>query len=566
MQLNTLGGCAAFVSTQSADAIASQLRVDQSLCRAGGIPSLLCYCVPLKDDAIARALSADAEIPLPIARWRYDSIVRGIKAYLAQMAPHEKPPGDPSEGPIPKHLIPSQADFEAALKVLQYLQLPAQAGTSLALSSPLSEVMCAVQAQLPYGSVPHFDQTPQHPHAFSPAPAVSRRKRVCYICLYVLATPHKFYPSLCVPCGSFNIAESSRSLPGALDLAGKTAVVTGGRINLGFHTALRLLRCGAAVVVTSRYPRDAESRFVAQRDAAQWRDRLRIVGADFRSARDVFKLVEAVVACLDEWRGAKATAKLDILINNAAQTLTDPVETERRNIRGEEKLGSPDGGDGRLLVDNGYSARVRGGVETGLLEAATCTPDVHPIGGGDVDSGGVAAAPPKSSWTQSLREIPYEDVISAHSVNAFVPLILLRELLPHLRSSDPTAAGKRAAAYVLNVSSREALPEATPAHPAKMGRHVHTNMSKAAMHMLTTTEAATCWADHGVAVNSVDPGYMSADPQWERSKTPGWTGVPLGWEDGAGRVLWPVAVGENGEPVWGRFLKHFGDISGRAVR
>lgn len=36
----------------------------------------------------------------------------------------------------------------------------------------------------------------------------------------------------------------------------------------------------------------------------------------------------------------------------------------------------------------------------------------------------------RSSRSQSIDEIPYEDMISVHSVNAFVPLILCRELLP----------------------------------------------------------------------------------------------------------------------------------------
>lgn len=36
---------------------------------------------------------------------------------------------------------------------------------------------------------------------------------------------------------------------------------------------------------------------------------------------------------------------------------------------------------------------------------------------------------------------------------------------------------------------------------------------------------------------------------------------PITWEDGAGRVLWSVAVGElKGEAVYGRFLKHYGAV------
>ncbi len=107
-----------------------------------------------------------------------------------------------------------------------------------------------------------------------------------------------------------------------------------------------------------------------------------------------------------------------------------------------------------------------------------------------------------SSWVQSLPEIPYADVISAHSVNAFVPLILVRELLPIMSDDNPG------------------------------GKHVHPNMSKAALKMITETEAAEAWRSARVAMNTVDPGYMSAAPEFHAM-----TGgvMPIGWEDRAGR-------------------------------
>ncbi|KGQ02033.1 hypothetical protein PAAG_11209 [Paracoccidioides lutzii Pb01] len=56
-------------------------------------------------------------------------------------------------------------------------------------------------------------------------------------------------------------------------------------------------------------------------------------------------------------------------------------------------------------------------------------------------------------------------------------------------------------------------------------------------------------------MNTVDPGYMSAAPEYQRDD-----GCPIGFEDGAARVLWPIAVGiKDGSAVWGRFLKHFGE-------
>ena len=181
----------------------------------------------------------------------------------------------------------------------------------------------------------------------------------------------------------------------------------------------------------------------------------------------------------------------------------------------------------------------------------------------------------KSSWVQSLSEIPFEDVISAHSVNFFVPLILYRELLPimgmlkHERSSSTSyvtieeAMKTPSAGYIVNVSSREGIFENTPMARMKGGKHVHTNTSKAALNMITETEAGTCWQTRRVAMNTVDPRYMSAAPEMAG------VGVcPMGWEDGAGRVLWPIAVGEMGrkEKTWGRFLKHFGSVKSMLER
>lgn len=163
----------------------------------------------------------------------------------------------------------------------------------------------------------------------------------------------------------------------------------------------------------------------------------------------------------------------------------------------------------------------------------------------------------KSSWVQTLFEIPYEDVWSAHAVNTFVPLILCRELLPLMGSTKPRSASTPEA-YIVNVSSREGVFEDSTDSAAKRGKHVHTNMSKAGLNMITETEAATAWHSRRVAMTTADPGYMSAAPEYEKA----FDGTrPIGWENGAGRVLRPIAVGEiEGHAVWGQFLKHYGAV------
>lgn len=376
---------------------------------------------------------------------------------------------------------------------------------------------------------------------------------------------------MCQPCGAFNLAEASLSLPDNLNLRGRIALITGRRVNLGFHTALRLLRCGASVIVSSRYPQDAELRYLRESDSEAWVSRLKIVGADFRRAKDVFSLVRSIAYILNDWKSdnfGRPNGRLDILINNAAQTLTDPVCAEEKAIQREGALPRWDNGPA-LVINNDYEATVRGGSRLlgGLIELdESLTPaprstytslktEEWPAGVSRSshqsirgDGGALTLQPEKSSWVQTLREIPYEDLISAHSVNTFVPLILIRELLPYMaRSATDTPA------HIINVSSREGIFESHRNSPTKGGHHVHTNMSKAALNMITETEATTAWRLRHVAMNTVDPGYMGAAPEMR-----GRGECPIGFDDGAARVLWPVALAERGErPLWGRFLKHF---------
>lgn len=409
----------------------------------------------------------------------------------------------------------------------------------------------------------------------------------CYICRLRVHKPHKIFSAMCEPCGEFNLAGSSASLPHNLALEGRTALVTGARVNLGFHIVLRLLRCGASVIASTRYPRDAVARYEEQLDSAEWMSRLRVVGADFRTANDAFSLVGQTKSILEEWGSS-----LDILINNAAQTLTDSVEMEEAAVTRETAL------KGRMmamLAEGKYEARVwRGTASNNVLKDAVREDDMQAespteaflakkatsdalgrealfLGQRSVTeegtgTGEIIKRPEPSSWVQSLSDIPYEDVITAHSINTFVPLILIRELLPimdHRKHDDPESANT---GHVINVSSREGVFETSAKHSAKNGKHVHTNMSKAGLNMITETEASTAWK-YKVCMNTVDPGYMSAAPEFEKA----YGGErPLSWEDGAGRVLWPIAMGEGhqgGEreknrmgPIWGRFLKHYGAV------
>ena len=578
--LNTEESCQSYIKNHTPSSIAQQIRQDQELCQTQGLPSLLALYLPhVKSplgEQIAKELypkNAPARYSYSIGAALYTGIIQGIQAYLHQMTPQSR------HGSLPDALggaaenPPSIEDVETTLRVLDFY-VKSQDGSRIDGKTPLNSVVQVLNQRL---------RSP-----FSTASEnVAKRRRIekkCYLCHLLITNPHPQYPALCKPCGSFNLASSNISLPEALNLDGKTALVTGGRINLGFYTALRLLRCGARVIVSSRYPRDAAVRYLAESDSEKWVKRLRVLGADFRAANDVFHLISGIKQVLRHW-SVDSTPRLDILINNAAQTWTDSVKEERRAIEWENQLRLEDNNPGSPLLETNYNARIRGGVQSlNLLAFDTeqkrlnemSTEEAGIIGRTEnITSIPTMMEESKTSWVQSLHEIPYEDVISAHSVNTFVPLILIRELLPLMGTSRPHPVANdrltKPLAHIINVSAREGVFESTPTNRHKNGYHVHTNLTKAALNMLTETEAAAAWRDRKVAMNSVDPGYLSAAKEVieNRKRNGGWDGCPIGWDDGAARVLWSVAVGESGKgAVWGRFLKDFkkGEGEERIVR
>jgi NAD(P)-dependent dehydrogenase (short-subunit alcohol dehydrogenase family) len=470
--------------------------------------------------------------------------------------------------------MPSREDFETALDVLDFC-IKSQEFDGVNLRTSSEDLVRVLNNYL------HSKKLENEIHSTNSTSQLMQRsteEKKCYTCQYLLVSRHPQYHSLCKQCGDFNLASSGLSLLEIFHLHGRTALVTGARIHLGYHTALRLLRCGAKVIVTSRYPCDAATRYLSEQDSESWHERLRIVGADFRAASDVFYLVDVVKKQLGEWH-QKGKGKLDILINNAAQTWTDSLETERKAVQREEQLTLEGAKDRLLLIDSSYQPRARGEIpnsrmlEFGFKEDRSlrsalvtstdaCTTLAQQS---EEDTLSTKPADSKTSWMQSIYEIPYEDVITAHSVNTFVPFILVRELLPLMGSprsqvdSQPKIQTSKPEAYIINVSAREGAFEPRPDHWNKNGRHVHTNLAKAALNMLTETEAQPAWRHRKVAMNSVDPGYLSAAPEilesWKRQGRE--EGCPIGWEDGAGRVLWPIVMGEKGNIVRGRFLKHF---------
>ena len=139
-----------------------------------------------------------------------------------------------------------------------------------------------------------------------------RTLQACYTCKTRFRELHHFYAQLCPACATLN----HRKRLSHADLTNRVFLVTGGRVKVGFQICLRLLRCGAHVLCTSRFPADTAGRFASMGDAPSWRHRLRCYGLDLRDLSSLERFCAHLIA---------SGQRLDGIINNAAQTIRRPA-------------------------------------------------------------------------------------------------------------------------------------------------------------------------------------------------------------------------------------------------
>lgn len=405
-----------------------------------------------------------------------------------------------------------------------------------------------------------------------PAPeslTVLSRPRNCYICKAPYTTVHPFYDCMCPACGDINLAKRRQTA----DLRGRTALVTGARVKIGLAIGLKLLRAGATVIATTRFPHDAARRYAAQPDAAGWADRLFLYGLDLRHLAAVERFAAAVTA---------GHPRLDVFIHNAAQTVRRPpafyqhlLDGERcpsselpppaRQMLGRDLPGWPMGSDGLALPTSGSAegapalvtaplAALPGGTWAELSQVPLLPGDdrpdhaAFPLGERDADAQQVDRRP-ANSWGLLVNDLSTVELLEVQAVNCLAPFLLLRGLESALRAEP---ARDR---YVVLVSAVEGQFGAR----WKAGRHPHTNMAKAGLNMLTRT-CADAYAAERIFLTSVDTGWITneaAHPAAERMRAEGFR-PPLDAEDGAARVLDPVFTGvTTGVNAYGVFLKDY---------
>ncbi|MBK03631.1 MAG: short-chain dehydrogenase [Deltaproteobacteria bacterium] len=382
---------------------------------------------------------------------------------------------------------------------------------------------------------------------------LASRKR-CYCCKQFMLERHPSYAAMCVSCGEVNRERRSQQV----DLRGRIAIVTGARIKIGYATTLRLLRAGAHVIATTRFPKSAAETYAREADFHTWRDRLEIHALDLRSFPAIRGFVEDI---------KRQHTHIDILINNAAQTIRRPtpyynpiLHNESQPFESEDAyqllsdvckaLYQKHTHSSRQLTENTTSQlssellplsdditqRQYAPVLSSLpILAEDFQEDPHSFPQNELNMYGQPADNRAyTSWEQEIEDVEDFELLEVHMINAMAPFLLMKHLRPLMLNSP---FEKR---FIVNVTSIEGQ-FVTSKKPTKGAKHPHTNMTKSALNMLTFS-GAHADTKLGLYRVGVDPGWASIENGMITREKWIELGVeaPLDFDDAATRITDPI--------------------------
>ena len=387
----------------------------------------------------------------------------------------------------------------------------------------------------------------------------------CYCCKDYLFDNniHFFYSNLCKRCGELNY--SYRFIK--MELTGRIAIVTGGRIKIGFEIAKQLLNFGCKVIVTSRFPKDSLIKFKSDKNYNNYKNNLFIYPIDFRLIESTIKFVEYI---------SNNFSHIDILINNAAQTIRRSTSYYKYLLQTESQKFSEEDENKIIYINNlninkklkldetkkneliNYeknselslplsviSSQIKILEEKEQPKEILMGKDGQPY---DFTQG-------KNSWKLELDEISFQEFMEVQIINSWTPFYLISKIKPMMDKSPFNDK------YIINVTGNEGI-----FNTYKKTAHPHTNMAKAALNMLTRT-CGEYYKNFGIYMSAVDTGWVNPMGEMNnlfKNKDESkafeeiFYNIPLDFLDGAMRVLYPIIEGINNKNyLYGILLKDY---------
>ncbi|CCW68712.1 unnamed protein product [Phytomonas sp. Hart1] len=426
------------------------------------------------------------------------------------------------------------------------------------------------------------------------------RWRSCSTCRVRYNDLHPYYYSMCHLCGEFNYNKRLLSR----DLRGKTVLLTGCRIKIGYAMTLSLLRCGAVVLGTTRFVHEAVARFQQEADYEEWKDRLILFSLDLRDLWVVTQFCSFI---------RQRYPKLFAIINNAAQTIArtpeytahlrqieaNPSPDLRRVIEADRyslewfsffcahssvMVGQPltiehhphnhpylslttsceEKGQtvsltdssakisesSRIDLQNNHSLITEQAVPANVVSDRTLIFDRYDTQAEQSDYRET------NSWVMKLGEVQGSEAAEVMTINALSPFILNSKLKPCLMNcevEEGTSYVRSEPRFIINVSAMEGQ-----FYRFKQTTHPHTNMAKAALNMMTRTSAED-YAKDGIYMNSVDTGWITDEsPKIQRERRSDTFALcPLDEVDAAARCLDLIYINST---AYGAFFKDYHEI------